>query len=69
LVEAASQREQFGRVIDAMHDYRRVCDEHAKFLPQVGMLFEKERIQGNAQGHALLIEQPANPGNTATFAY
>jgi hypothetical protein len=31
------------------------------------MLLGKERIQGNAQGQALLLEDPANPRNTPIY--
>src|SRR6266478_9373887 len=31
------------------------------------MLLWKKRIQGNAQWHSLLIEKPANPGNTPIY--
>jgi hypothetical protein len=66
-VEAASKREQFGRVVDAMGDDGSLRDKGAQLLSDIWMLFRKERIQGNAQGQALLPEDPANPRNTPIY--
>ena len=66
-VEAASKREQFGRVVDAMGDNGGLRGQGTKLLPDIGMPFGKECIQGNVQGQVLLLEDPANPRNTPIY--
>jgi hypothetical protein len=66
-VETASKREQFGRVIDAMGNDRGLRDQGTKLLPDIGMLLGKGRVQGDAQGQGLLIEEPANPRNPPIY--
>src|ERR1700751_919747 len=66
-VKAASKREKLGRVINAMSDNRSLWDKGMKLLPKIGMVLGKKRIQGNAQGHCLLIKEPANPRNTPFY--
>src|SRR5713226_9214129 len=66
-VEAAPKREQVGRVVDAVRDDRGFWDQRTKLLPEIGARLWKKRIQGNAQGHPLLIEQPSNPRNAPIY--
>src|SRR5580704_19236498 len=59
-VSAPPERQQRGRVVQAMRDDRAVRDQRMQRLPKLRMLLGKLRIERETQRQLLLLEQPTD---------